>query len=386
MKKKLLVTASTFPRWEGDTEPRFVLDLCKALNEYFDITVLVPACPGAKEEEVLEGVKVMRYHYFPIHKWETLCYPGAIVPRIKEKKIRIVLVPFLFLGLWVKLRHIINKFDIVHAHWIIPQGIVQSFFKKPYIITGHGGDVTSLNYGILKQLKIRALRRANQVTVVSKTLKQEIVNMTDDVNVYVQSMGCDLSTFGPENRVENFYEQNGKKVVLFVGRLAEKKGVTYLIDAVRNLDVKLIIVGKGPLEKQLKDQASDLEGKVIFLGARSHEELKVMYASADIFVAPSITAKDGDKEGVPTTIIEAMASGIPVIASATSGIPEIIEHNKNGFLVEEKDVDGIRRYIEKLAGNQKKCKEMGKAALKTAERYDYKKIAYEYSKIINKQL
>lgn len=85
-KKKLLVTASTFPRWEGDTEPRFVLDLSSHMTDEFDVTVLVPASPGAKDTEVMDGVKVIRYHYFPIHKWETLCYPGAIVPRIKEKK------------------------------------------------------------------------------------------------------------------------------------------------------------------------------------------------------------------------------------------------------------------------------------------------------------
>lgn len=87
-KTSLLVTASTFPRWKEDTEPRFILDVCKELNKYFDVTVLVPASPGAKDREVLEGVKVIRYHYFPIHSWETLCYPGAIVPRIKEKKIQ----------------------------------------------------------------------------------------------------------------------------------------------------------------------------------------------------------------------------------------------------------------------------------------------------------
>ena len=84
-KSKLLVTASTFPRWLGDTEPRFILDLCKVLNNYFEVTVLAPSCPGAKDMEIVEGVNVIRYHYFPIHKWETLCYPGAIVPRIKEK-------------------------------------------------------------------------------------------------------------------------------------------------------------------------------------------------------------------------------------------------------------------------------------------------------------
>ena len=87
-KKKVLITASTFPRWEQDTEPRFILDFSKAMSAYYDITVLCPAAIGAKDEESLEGVKVIRYHYLPIHKWETLCYPGAIMPRIKERKSR----------------------------------------------------------------------------------------------------------------------------------------------------------------------------------------------------------------------------------------------------------------------------------------------------------
>ena len=153
MKSKLLVTASTFPRWEGDTEPRFVLDLAKALGKYYDVTVLAPAAIGAKDKEILEGVEVIRYHYFPVHKWETLCYPGAIVPRIKEKKVRGLLVPFLIVSLWWKLFRLLPQYDIVHAHWLLPQGIVQSFFNKPYLVTGHGGDVTSLNKGIIKKVE-----------------------------------------------------------------------------------------------------------------------------------------------------------------------------------------------------------------------------------------
>ena len=77
-KRKLLVTASTFPRWEGDTEPRFVLDLASHMTDEFDVTALVPAAPGAKNREVLDGVEVIRYHYFPIHKWETLAMCCAI--------------------------------------------------------------------------------------------------------------------------------------------------------------------------------------------------------------------------------------------------------------------------------------------------------------------
>ena len=96
MKKRLLITGSTFPRYENDTEPRFILDLAKYMKEYAEVTVLVPAAPKAADTEVLEGVSVIRYHYFPVHSLETLCYPGAIVPRIREKKVRGLLVPWLF--------------------------------------------------------------------------------------------------------------------------------------------------------------------------------------------------------------------------------------------------------------------------------------------------
>ena len=325
-KKKLLVTASTFPRWEGDTEPRFVLDLSSHMTDEFDVTVLVPASPGAKDTEVMNGVKVIRYHYFPIHKWETLCYPGAIVPRIKEKKVRILLVPFLFISLYFKLWRILPEYDIVHAHWLIPQGIVQSFFKKPYIVTGHGGDVTSLNKGIIKKLKVRCLKKASHVTVVSNYLKERVEELASHEieEPSVISMGVDTSKFGKQYRVENYFNQGDKKVVLFVGRLAEKKGVTYLIEAMKSVDAILVIVGDGPLHDKLVEQAKEQGNKIRFVGSKTHEELKTIYASADIFVAPSIVAKDGDQEGVPTTIMEAMASGLPVISTNTGGIADII--------------------------------------------------------------
>lgn len=382
MKKKLLVTASTFPRWEGDTEPRFVLDLSKALCEYFDVTVLAPSCPGAKEEEILEGVKVIRYHYFPIHKWETLCYPGAIVPRIKEKKIRIILVPFLFLGLWWKLFRILKHYDIVHAHWLIPQGIVQSFLKKPYLVTGHGGDVTSLNKGILRKLKVRCLKKAMAVTTVSEALKKEIEFLCPDVNSQVLSMGCNTENFGREYFKENFFNQGDKKVVLFVGRLVEIKGVTYLIEAMKEVDAKLVIVGSGPLEAELKRQAAPLKSEVMFLGARTHDELKEIYASADVFVAPSVTTKDGGKEGLGLVLLEAMASGLPVIGSNSGGISEIVQNNYNGFLVEERDVKGLSEKLNILIRSESQRKEMASNGLKTANERDYKKIALKYFELM----
>lgn len=382
-KKKLLVTASTFPRWESDTEPRFVLDLCAHMTNEFDVTVLVPAAPGAKSKEKLEGVKVIRYHYFPIHKWEALCYPGAIVPRIKEKKIRALLVPFLFISLYFHLLRLLPRYDVVHAHWLIPQGIVQSWFRKPYIVTGHGGDVTSLNKGIIKKLKIRCLKRASHVTVVSEHLKSKVQELIPELKPSVISMGVNTKQFGKQHYVPNYFRQGDKKVVLFVGRLAEKKGVTYLITAMKKVDALLIIVGDGPLRKELVEQAkkiNDYENieKIKFLGAKTHEELKEIYASADVLVVPSITAKDGDQEGLPTTILEAMASGLPTVASSSSGIKEIIRDMENGILVNEKDSGGITDAVIRLFRDEGLYERISAQGYITAKENDYSVISKKF--------
>ena len=388
-KKRLLVTASTFPRWENDTEPRFVLDLCTHMTDDFDVTVLAPAAVGAADKEVIEDVKVIRYHYFPIHKWETLCYPGAIVPRIKEKKVRMLLVPFLFISLYFHLLKLLPEYDVVHAHWLIPQGIVQSFFKKPYIVTGHGGDVTSLNKGIIKKLKIRCLKRASHVTVVSEHLKSETQKLVPEINLEIISMGVNTENFGKQYYVPDYFGQGNKKVILFVGRLAEKKGVKYLIEAMRNIDAVLVVVGDGPLRAELEKQAEGINKcvgieKIRFIGAKTHVELREIYASADVFAAPSITARNGDKEGLPTVLLEAMASGLPTVASKISGIPQLIKDGENGLLCDEKCVWQLADNICSLLDDESLYKKIAENGKETAMAYDYSYIAERYSAMIKK--
>lgn len=388
MKKRLLITGSTFPRYAGDTEPRFVLDLAKNMKEYAEVTVLVPAAPGAADREELEGVQVVRYHYFPIHSLETLCYPGAIVPRIREKKVRGLLVPWLFVSLYVHLFKMRREYDIVQANWLIPQGIVQSFIKKPYVVTGHGGDVTSLNKGILKVLKKRCLKNAAGVTAVSQPLMDVLNGIYENPKQAVISMGCDTAMFGQEHRVENYFGQGDKKVVLFVGRLAEKKGVSYAIEAMRQVNnAMLVIAGDGPLKSKLQRQAEMVQKEsgstILFLGAKTHEELKGIYASADLFVMPSITAKDGDKEGFGLVILEAFASGLPIVASRSGGITDIVKDGVNGYLAEEKDVSGLADRINIVLQDKNIYNKMQTEAKKTAQRYDYCEIAKRYAVFLN---
>lgn len=379
--KKLLMTASTFPRYFEDTEPRFIYDLAKEFTKYYDVTVLVPFGAGSKEYEILEGIKIIRYHYFPIHKWESLCYPGAILPRIKEKKVRIFLVPFLFLSLFIKLRKMLPQFDIVHANWIIPQGIVHSFCKKKYILTGLGGDVTSLNSGILGTLKKRTLNKAEKVIVVSKHLKNSLEEMYGLKNVEVIPMGCDTSMFTPDNKVSDFFNQGNDKVILFVGRLVEKKGCTYLIEAMKEINAKLIIVGDGPEKTKLMAQAENMKHKINFVGAKNKHELKNYYASCDIICVPSIKAKDGDQDGLPVALIEAMASGAVPVASDTGGISEAIEDGQEGYLVSPGNVEVLRNRINTLLENEMTLFSMSNNARKRALDFEFKNIAEKYVNI-----
>ena len=384
MKPKLLMTASTFPRWEGDTEPRFVLALAKSLLPYFDVTVLAPDCPDAAKREDLEGVHVIRYGYFPIRSWETLCYPGAIVPRIKGKKVRALLVPFLVLSLWAKLLCIRKNYDVIHAHWFIPQGIVQSCFNNPpFIVTGHGGDVTGMNKGIMRKLKARVLKRAAGVTAVSNHLADVLHEIDPDKKIEILPMGCDTSKFGPEHRVENYFQQGDKKVILFVGRLAEKKGVTYLIEAMKQVeDAILIIAGDGPLHEQLVEQAKPLGDQVRFIGSKTHQELATVYASADVFVVPSIQAKNGDVEGTPTVLFEAMASGVPVIASTSGGAVFLIRDQENGLLVEPQNVSQLATALQRLLADAGLHKHLVQEGLATAQKSDYRRIGKDYAEVL----
>lgn len=383
--EKLLVTASTFPRWEGDTEPRFILDLSEELTKYYDVTVLVPAAPGVKMREDMGDVHVIRYHYFPVHKWETLCYPGAIVPRIREKKIRVLLVPCLLISLYFKLMKVLPAYDIVHAHWLIPQGIIQAFFKKPYIVTGHGGDVASLNRGILKKMKIKCLKQARHVTVVSEDLKGKVQQLVPGLEPSVISMGVDTSKFGEKYRKENYFGQDNKKVVLFVGRLAEKKGVTYLIEAMKNVDAVLVIAGDGPLKEALIEQAKEQGDKIKFIGSKTHDELQVIYASADVFAAPFITAKDGDKEGLSVVVLEAMASGLPIVVNKVGGIGELLEDGETALLCEEKNTVQLTQKITAALNDMELRYRLCDNASRLVQQYDYKEIAQKYAAVMGKQ-
>ncbi|MFH1182137.1 MAG: glycosyltransferase [Candidatus Woesearchaeota archaeon] len=393
MKPKVLVLASTFPRWKWDTEPDFVYWLEDSLSIKFDITVLAPHHPGAELHEKLGGLDVRRFRYF-IPRYERLCYQGGIRPNMKKSLLARLQLPLLLLSEFfsVKMLMLKQRFPLIHAHWILPQGLVAVMAKKLFhakvLVTVHAGDVFPLKSGLLRLLSAWTLRNADAVTVNS-IATGDAVRRVADVPMRIIPMGVDLKLFSSRgSSIKKKYGIDGK-MILFVGRLAEKKGVSYLISAMVSIkkscpDCKLLIVGEGPekplLEKQIEGHA--LNDSVIFAGSMAKEKLPAFYHSADVFVLPSIIAKSGDTEGLGVVLLEAIASGVPVVASNVGGIPDIIINGKTGLLVKQKNPGAISDAVISLLRQENKGRALSKAALEHVRKnYSWEKVSGRFSEI-----
>ncbi|PCJ40686.1 MAG: glycosyl transferase [SAR86 cluster bacterium] len=386
-KNKILVTASTFPRWLGDTDPPFIYYLCLGLQKY-EVHILAPHCKGCPEKEVLKGLHIHRYRYAP-QSMEVLAYDGGLLRKIKSRPLYALLLPFFIGGQWLAIRRLQNKhkFALIHAHWIIPQGLVAALSPCKYLLTSHGGDLYALKGKFLTSIKKWILKKAARVTVVSHAMVSECVKLgLRESDVTVQPMGVDTTDLfvAPEN-----HDSAARNGILCVGRLVEKKGISVLIEALavlRAIEIKpkLTIIGDGPEAENLKRLVSEkkLGAQVIFLGAIRNTDLPAYYQQASIFVLPSIISKDGDQEGLGLVSVEAMACGCPVIASALPAVKDVVSHEKDGLLVEPGSASAFAKAIHRLLEDKNLRNLLAEAGLQRASYFDWKKVSARYQDII----
>ncbi|MDH5831318.1 glycosyltransferase [Luteimonas sp. M1R5S18] len=325
-KPGLLVLASTYPRWSGDPEPGFVHELARRMTGRFRVTVLCPHAPGVPVEETMDGVDVVRYRYAP-EAWETLVNDGGVVANLRRAKWKCALVPgFVLAQAWCAWRLVRRRrINVVHAHWLVPQGLVAVLLSKlgrrglPFLVTSHGADLFALRAWPFPAIKRLVIREAADVTVVSEGMLAEIAQLGGDRDrVGVEPMGVDLKgRFRPDPSVSR-----SRSEILFVGRLVEKKGLQHLLNAMplirsKRPDVRLTIAGFGPDMEARREQVARLgmEDSVEFLGPIAQIDLPGLYRRAALFVAPFVEARSGDQDGLGLVLIEALGCGCPVVAS-----------------------------------------------------------------------
>ena len=361
----LLVMASTFPRWEDDTEPRFVESLSFELADHFNVIVLAPHCRGAKRHELHRSgdrqLVVRRFRYC-FSALENLAYDGGMLWRMKQNPLRMLLLPFFLLSQLLVTADLVRtrRVDAIHAHWIIPQGLVVAlmrvFFRRspPVLITSHGGDLYALRGRVLEGLKRWILGKADKVSVVSSAMRDycEERGLVSG-QIVVQSMGVDLeSQFTPGD------ETRQREGLVFVGRLVEKKGVEYLIEAMSILmddypQLRLTIVGDGPLGESLRELALScgVGDQIRFVGSVRSEEVATYLRSSAISVMPSVVASSGDQEGLGLVAVEAMGCGCAVVAFDLPAVRDTIIDGKTGLMAEPANAKDLAEKLGKLLSN-----------------------------------
>jgi glycosyltransferase involved in cell wall biosynthesis len=242
--------------------------------------------------------------------------------------------------------------DVIHAHWILPAGIVARLLRlltgTPYVVTAHGADAYTLRSGPALWLKRTVLRNAEATIPVSSAI------------------GADLATLGPVTKavpmgvdVRRIRAEVGERRpepgrVLLIGRLVEKKGANVLLDAaVQVPEARVVIAGDGPLFGELTRQAQHLgiADRVEFLGQCPRAEVMNQLARAAVVALPSQIGAGGDQDGVPVVLGEAMAAGVPLVASDLGGLGEHVVDGVTGLLVAPGSpielADALRRLIDK---------------------------------------
>ncbi|SEP29719.1 Glycosyltransferase involved in cell wall bisynthesis [Halogranum amylolyticum] len=407
-KPKVLVITTTFPRWEDDVVPTFVSDLSNEVSKNgHEVVILAPHHPDAKKRGSVNNLQVHRYPYFYPLKYQKLNFQGqGMLKTITSSLLAAVQVPILMISLLIHTLFLVKTEDIeiIHSHWLVPNGLigatVSTLCDCKHVMTLHAGGVFGLQrLPCATPISTYIHSKTDVVMPVSTHVWGEYKSMLDpstppSTNKYrIQPMGAHLSNYEIDTSDESSEKNKGSQPItcLYVGRIAEKKGIKYLIDAIDKIEVQAsafqtVIVGTGTLEDEIRDYAKEVgvNDLVEFTGWVSEEELKDWYISSDFVVLPSIEAESGDTEGMPTVITEAFASQNPVIASDVGGVSDVVVDGENGYLVKQKSATEIAAKISELLEEPEQRERLSENAFQSAEKLSWEHCGNVYASIFQR--
>lgn len=272
-----------------------------------------------------------------------------------------------------------KNYDIIHCHFG-QAGLQAAILREIGVLQGkvittfHGNDITTYlkkegnhAYHLLFEL-------GDFFQPISNRWQRRLIELGCNSEIMVHRMGIDCGKFA---FIPRKLRPDGQVKIVTIARLVEKKGVEYAIRAVAEIAkskpniIEYTIVGDGPLNKDLQQLIQKLEvsESVNILGWRQQEEVVEILHNSDILLAPSVTSKDGDQEGIPVALMEAMAMGMPIISTQHSGIPELVENGVSGFLVPERNVEILTEKLSYLVEHPEIWASMGAAGRRFVEEH-----------------
>jgi glycosyltransferase involved in cell wall biosynthesis len=394
----LLFLTQTYPRFVGDTAGPFIRDLARGLVRGGDrVTVLAPHAPEVAAGWDDDGVTVRTFRYAP-ERFEVLGYSRSLAKDESARLGALAVAPLYLLAARRAVRRLLKKppggerFDLLHAHWVVPNALVAAPLagsrsvpnRVPLAVGLHGSDVFMAEKSIFRGLVGQALARTRVLTGCSPELVDRVRALGMSPAGFPQSRsrvipyGVDVELFSPAPDRRGLWRQKlgipeKAPMGLTVGRMATKKGYQVLMPELEalleeNPDLHLVLAGGGDRLEEFQRAAAPWPRRVHFPGAVYRDTLPDLYRAADFFFLPAVHDPAGNVDGLPNVILEAMASGLPVAASAISGIPLAVEEGVSGRLLPEGDGAALRCALVELAADPALGRRLGAAGRARAER------------------
>jgi glycosyltransferase involved in cell wall biosynthesis len=280
--------------------------------------------------------------------------------------------------------------ELLHAHFASGSSSVARYASGisqiPFSFTAHAKDIYSSEVDLQRLREL--LQQASVAVTISEANRRYLRRLAPAARLKRVYNGVDFGQFS----LRASRPPAARPLILFVGRLVPKKAAGDLVAACallrdQGFALRCRIVGSGELEPQLRAQVADLrlEGLVEFCGPASQEQVAELHLSeADLFVLPAVIAPDGDRDGVPTTLLEAMARGVPVISTRLPGIDEAVAGQAAGLLVEPGDIGALAQAIRQSLGDPVATQRRIETARRHVERrFDIRKNAAELLEVFS---
>ncbi len=375
---RILIVSTAFPRYPDDPTAKWLVETIRRLAaEGYEFEVLTSAYRGGGNAS-FDGIPVHRFRYF-FARWERLTHEESAPDRMRRSLLYKILPVFYLLSGTVAAWRLGRRgnFDVVHVHWPVPHALFgwaarAGARRRPWLIAHfYSIELRWVRHSlrILTGFLRRAITTADRVVAISTSTAREIQHVAP-VPVEVIPYAVDLphpSLLASRN--------SGRTRLLYVGRLVERKGVRYLIEALAALEpglhAEVTIIGDGPEREALESTARDLgvADRVTFRGWVTPEELDQAYSEATLFALPAVVDARGDTEGLGMVLLEAMTYQLPVISTPLGGITDIVSDGETGLLVPPNDAPALARAITTLVTDKPLASRLAIAGQHYAEQH-----------------
>lgn len=382
---RVLMVATSYPKYTGDTTAPFIAEIAAGVVAHgHSVRVLLPAHREFQHDEVERGVELRTFAYAPHPSLAVWGYAESLKADVGLKQSALMAAPFAIPATMMALHHHIREFkpDVIHAHWVLPNGLpawVMSLVSGiPLVVSMHGSDVAMAERNLVfRQITQRIFAHSRMNTACSGDLHQRALQLgaTSEVT-HVLPYGVAVDAFDPTsgNRAwiaERFGISTDAPLLVAVGRFVYKKGFHTLIESLVEIrkshpHARLLLAGYGDLHDSYRQRAFDLGvlDMIVMPGQLLRDDVAKAIASADVYCVPSVHDESGNVDGLPNALLEGMAAGRAVVASAVAGIPDVIHDGVHGVLTPEGDVSALASAILQVLNNPEYAQTLGQHARK----------------------